>query len=347
MCADICIHDPQKEPPNPHAHVMLTMRPIDKDGTWGAKSKTVNGRKVNTVDWNDLNKAEEWRRAWAAYANGAMRLAGTLSDGNVLDHRSYERQGIDQIPTVHLGVAAWQMEQKGIATSRGDKNREIEKLNATIRQSKARIRKLQNWLNTERENTTPTLADVFEEILKPDIHRTQSQIIYNIKLAAKALVFIQQNNIKDLADMNAVLTKMKERNNELRAEAAKVSRRLPTLTKNLKLADDYMKNDAVYRRWRGMKEGTPAEKKYYEKHKDEITAWSDAYRYFNSFVKGRKLPIADWKKELADITAKQTLLQAESQNLTAELKNAEAIKRYAERLMGVETPKRNRDIGRD
>jgi hypothetical protein len=37
MCADICIHD--KKDGNPHAHIMLTMRPFDENGEWGAKSK--------------------------------------------------------------------------------------------------------------------------------------------------------------------------------------------------------------------------------------------------------------------------------------------------------------------
>ena len=37
MCADVCIHD--KQDGNPHAHIMLTMRPIEQDGSWGAKSK--------------------------------------------------------------------------------------------------------------------------------------------------------------------------------------------------------------------------------------------------------------------------------------------------------------------
>lgn len=37
MCADIAIHD--KQDGNPHAHVMLTIRPIEQDGTWGAKQK--------------------------------------------------------------------------------------------------------------------------------------------------------------------------------------------------------------------------------------------------------------------------------------------------------------------
>ena len=70
-----------------------------------------------------------------------------------IDHRSYERQGIDQIPTVHLGVAPSAMEKRGIRTERGDLNREIEVTNKRLRQLKAHISKLQNWLKEEAENT--------------------------------------------------------------------------------------------------------------------------------------------------------------------------------------------------
>ena len=37
MCADVCVHDTNGA--NPHAHIMLTLRPFEQDGTWGAKSK--------------------------------------------------------------------------------------------------------------------------------------------------------------------------------------------------------------------------------------------------------------------------------------------------------------------
>ena len=37
MCADVCLHDTGGG--NPHAHIMLTMRPIDERGEWGAKQK--------------------------------------------------------------------------------------------------------------------------------------------------------------------------------------------------------------------------------------------------------------------------------------------------------------------
>lgn len=147
MCADFAIHD--KQDGNPHAHIMLTMRPIEQGGAWGAKQKKEylldpQGNKIYdpkkrqykcksipVTDWNEQTKAEQWRAAWAEICNRALEQNGHAER---IDRRSYARQGIDQIPTVHLGVAASQMEKKGIRTERGDINREIEVSNQKIRQ---------------------------------------------------------------------------------------------------------------------------------------------------------------------------------------------------------------------
>ena len=37
MCADLCVHD--KDGKNPHAHIMLTVRPIGVNGKWGGKQR--------------------------------------------------------------------------------------------------------------------------------------------------------------------------------------------------------------------------------------------------------------------------------------------------------------------
>lgn len=104
MCADICIHD--KKDGNPHAHIMLTMRPFEQDSSWGAKSKKEyildgNGekillksgefktRKVNVTDWSEQTRAEEWRAAWADTANRYLEKSNHTER---IDHRSYERR---------------------------------------------------------------------------------------------------------------------------------------------------------------------------------------------------------------------------------------------------------------
>jgi len=59
-----------------------------------------------------------------------------------IDHRSFERQGLEQILTIHLGGAASRMEQRGIRTERGNINREIAVTNSLLRQLRVRHNKL-------------------------------------------------------------------------------------------------------------------------------------------------------------------------------------------------------------
>ena len=170
MCANFSIHD--KKDGNPHFHVMLTIRPLKEDGQWGAKCWKVyeleeNGQRIpnskggwknhrkDTTDWNDKGNVEKWRAAWDAYANKALEAA---SRPERIDHRSYERQGIDKIPSIHLRVAASQMERKGIATERGSINRQIvADIQLLIGQSSSEgERKKKARMRLKRQNLLPS-----------------------------------------------------------------------------------------------------------------------------------------------------------------------------------------------
>lgn len=39
MCADVNIHDPYPPGHNPHSHILFTMRPLDENGKWQAKTQ--------------------------------------------------------------------------------------------------------------------------------------------------------------------------------------------------------------------------------------------------------------------------------------------------------------------
>lgn len=87
-------------------------------------------------------------------------------------HRSYERQGVEQIPTVHLGIAAFQMENRGIRTERGDINRQVQLDNKMLHQLRAPIKKLKAGLDellVEAEShpiPSISFADVITGILE-------------------------------------------------------------------------------------------------------------------------------------------------------------------------------------
>ena len=328
MCADICIHD--KGDGNPHAHVMLTMRPFEQGGAWGAKQKKEyildqQGKKIYdrkkrqykcksipATDWNDQTKAEEWRTAWAQLCNRALEQNGHAER---IDHRSYERQGIDQIPTVHLGVAASAMEKRGIRTERGDLNREIEVSNQKFRQLKARIAKLQKWLKEEQENNEPpTLADYIQGILsrKAQEGKSQySQTLYNLKDAAKMLSFLQANNIMDMAGLDEKFKSMIEEQLGIQGKLKPVERRLATLKKHIEQSDIYFK-------YKGKKSLTEAEQILFTAARD----------YLKGVMNGKTtIPTKTWKAEYAKLTTERNALNQRYLALKKEVKEAEQIRK--------------------
>ena len=165
MCADWSIHD--KGDGNPHAHIMLTMRPIKTNGEWGDKEKKVyaldeNGNKIPVIDentgeqkigargrriwqrvtvkandWNDKSKVEEWRALWAKSCNDF------LEEEKKIDHRSFERQGKDEIPTIHEGYAARQIVASGGVSELVEYNKQVTEQNNLIRKIVAQLKEVQ------------------------------------------------------------------------------------------------------------------------------------------------------------------------------------------------------------
>jgi hypothetical protein len=354
MIADIAVHI--KKEGNPHAHIMLTMRPFKDDKTWGAKIKKVNGKPVYTTDWNGRNKAEEWRSAWADAVNGALAING--HSGTVVDHRSYARQGVDKIPSIHLGVSATQMERKGIATDRGNTNRNIAVTNSQLRQTRARIDKVLSWANSVKADTPPTLYEVLNAILNPSIDKSLSKTIADLKLAADTLLFIQQNGISDLPALADKVAEIRNGFNGIRGDIKKAEARIKKLENHIGQCDNFLKYRKAKMAYDRMaaeadsieKSGgafakTKAEKArqeargFYRDHASEIEAFKGAEKYLGDTLQGRYEPKnipaqrKKWQGELETKKAERGSLSADCRKLTDELSNAEKLKKFTIKLM--------------
>ncbi len=349
MCADFAIHDTGCG--NPHAHIMLTMRPFEQGGEWGTKQKKEyildpKGNKsydpkkrqykcksIPTTDWNEQTKAEEWRAAWADFCNAALEKQ---NHAERIDHRSYERQGIEQIPTIHLGVAAFQMERRGIPTERGNINREIEVSNQKLWQLKARISKLQNWLKEEmKNNEPPTLADVIQSILSRREQTGKSdryQAIGNLKSAAQMLKFLQQNQIKNMTGLDEKFKSMIGEQVDIRDELKPIDRRMATLKKHIEQADIYLK-------YKGKRALTDTEQ----------TLFMAANNYLKGVMNGKtSLPTKAWKAEYSKLANQRNKLNQRYVSLKDEVKEDEQIRRSVYSILRQEQrkqqPRRVHDV---
>lgn len=217
MCADAAIHDTDGH--NPHAHILLTMRPLNENGTWQYKTEKeylcmkdgeergltaaefrdaqlegwekqylcrVGRKKVYmtptaaaehgyaradkhpkssrygrqnpiTARWNSEDQLISWREAWADMANRAIEQAGLEER---IDHRSHAVRGIDEQPTIHEGVEAMHLEEKGFVSERRALNRQIRADNALLRELKEQIRQLSKAVQMD----ISLLADALEKL---------------------------------------------------------------------------------------------------------------------------------------------------------------------------------------
>lgn len=134
MVADVCFH--YNDSNNPHFHVMLTTRNINKSGF------TTKNR-----EWDNKENATIWREQWANYANKVLERAGIQER---IDHRSYKEQGIDKVPTIHLGKNSSEMQKQGKPNIRVDINEQIKEINKQKIVVLQEYRELKEKLNQEK-----------------------------------------------------------------------------------------------------------------------------------------------------------------------------------------------------
>ena len=352
MCADIALHD--KNDGNPHCHILLTMRPLNEDTTWGAKSKKEyildengekvklkNGnyktRKINTTDWNEQDKAEEWRKAWADITNKYLE---ENSIQEKVDHRSYQRQGIEQIPTIHLGVSATQMEKKGIATDRGNINREIKHQNMILREISRRIKALLNWIRgigkeekIENENTKSTLPpkenllSIFENL----IHKNADNNNADLEKYIESYQLLKEKNITSLSELKENIVILRDKNYKTTRALKDTEKKIDEKTQLIDQSEKYLKYKDTYKVYAQLKKRKQED--FYNEHTAEIILFESAKKYLKDHLgESKTLAISKWKSELATLKKEKKSLYNQILEIREEVEQAEKVKVCIEQL---------------
>ena len=352
MCADIALHD--KGDGNPHAHILLTMRPLNEDTTWGAKSKKEyildengekvklkNGnyktRKIDTVDWNEQDKAEEWRKSWADITNKYLE---ENSIQEKVDHRSYERQGIEQIPTIHLGVSASQMEKKGIVTNRGNINREIKHQNMILREISRRIKALLNWIRgigkeekAENQNTKSTLPpkenlqSIFENLIRKNADNNNADLEKYIE----SYQLLKEKNITSLSELKENIVTLRDKNYKTTRALKDTEKKIDEKTQLIDQSEKYLKYKDIYKAYVKLKK--IKQEDFYNEHTAELILFESARKHLKEHLgESKTLNISKWKSELTTLKKDKKSLYSQILEIREEVEQAEKVKTCIEQL---------------
>ena len=350
MCADFALHD--KGDGNPHAHILLTIRPLRSDGKWGPKCRKVydldsQGNRIpdgkggwknhreDTTDWNNRENAEKWRAAWATYANRALETAGRPER---IDHRSYERQGVEKIPTIHMGVAASQMERKGIQTEKGNLNRQIAADNKLLKELKARITRIYNWTKEQAKAEQPQdsgslVTRLYEA--QAEVNRSKARYrsgkIRALQENAKLLAFLQGNGITSMEQLYEKVSAMNDAYYDLRGKIVKTERRLAVLDERLEIWAQYDKYKPIRQKLDKVKPGK--REKYQQEHRAELATFDTAADFLKNLKEsGEAITPKAWRAEAAKLTMQKDFAYQKMRDMRDEIKAVESLRKAAERL---------------
>ena len=380
MIADFNLHDTGGG--NPHAHILLTMRPLDEKGAWLPKSKKEyvldeNGekirlpsgryktRKVDLVDWNDRENAEVWRRAWADLANEFLERNDCPER---IDHRSYERQGIDQLPTVHVGVSATQMEKKGIVTERGELNRNIKAANRILREIRRLVRGLKDWIAELKERKAALLEALTEaraQASEPTIpqllarymeQRGEERADWTSKGKLKgavsdfnkvqaAMEFLRQKEISTVETLDRQLDGISENAVAIRDSMRKAERRIKDIDTLLSHIGNYEKYKPVYKEyaaigWKKQKE------KFEEAHRGELDAYRAAARYVKTHLSGTSYSRKELEAERKDLAAALPGKREELEAVQADVRTLRDVRHWLNQVLPPEQYRQTAEPGK-
>ena len=349
MCADFNIHDTGSG--NPHAHILLTMRPMDERGKWLPKSK-----KEYVLDEN----GERIRLSSGRYKTRKVDLVDWNNRPERIDHRSYERQGIDQIPTVHIGVAASQMEKKGIATERGELNRSIKAANRLLCDIKAQIGKLKEWLldvfkakeSLRAEPPQPKSPDLSTLLFRYlDIQKAngrkysqswqQQHTVDELKAISKAVNLLSEKGIYTLEELDAALSAVHDKASEIRSAMKPREARIKRLQKLIEQAQNFQKTQPIHDeckqiRWKGKQE------KFAEAHRADLAVWDAANRYLRANLPDMKLTPKAWQTELAALTTENEAEYAKLKAQREEVAELQKVRRYVDTALKADAPQKTK-----
>ena len=349
MIADFAVHMPDPKDggiSNPHFHVLCPIRPLKTDGTWDVKQHRVyvlddEGNRIRdkdgnymfnavpTTDWGSPETLEHWRQAWAEMCNAKFEEK-KLSFR--IDNRSYERQGLEILPTIHEGPAVRQMEAKGIRTNKGDLNRWIKATNDLLRRIRKKIAELLDMLEEVKEELSkpqpPTIGEVLGEYYRI---RNAGAFSYkakgnNLKQYSAEFLYLESKGLYTIDQLFEHVSQMSSRYAKLNDGHKQKVNDMKKLQNLIQLAQDYTRLKPVV-------DGIPPKggwgkkrDKYMAEHDSEIRQFYAVKRKLDAYdIPDKTFRTTVWTKELDKLKEEYETESAEVKDLYADLKKLRDI----------------------
>lgn len=362
MIADFAVHDDNEG--NPHAHVLLTMRSINEQGEWNPKTRTEfilneNGERIQTANgefkrrciswdgWNDRGNCEIWRHEWEVMQNAALEKAGREER---IDMRSFERQGIELAPTVHLGPAASALEKKGIHTELGDHNRAVKLINALFTAIKNKLKALKEWLtelteviNDQQKLESPGDYPLLSVLMSYYDLREKERWnwsngacnkggLNNLKEKATVLCFMKDHEIYSIKDFARLLNATSGKVRELESDKKAKEKRIRDIDAILDAVKTLKELNPIREKYNGI-HFTKSKEKYRQEHAEELALIDKANKLLHKLNVTLPINSKTLRAESAQLRTEVEAMLPEMESVKAELDEQMKIRSHIRKVL--------------
>ena len=292
------------------------------------------------MDWNERKYGMIWRMGWQDFQNKYLEANNRPER---VDLRSYEAQGIDQIPTVHMGPAVTAMERRGIQTDIGNLNREIRKTNSIMQSIKQMIRNLRNWLvelNECRKELIAEQAELEANMLPKvlmkylDIRKAERSdwtpqgrskaASQDLKKVSEAIGYLKRQGLHTVDDLEAHIEKSGEKAANLRGQMKKKESRVKTIDSIVLSLDTFKECKPIYEQY---------QKIYFKKFKEkfrqehpEVAKFEKARAVLSKHPEAKTTTAKELKKERETLMGEIAELRIPLEKVQADLQRLKDIR---------------------
>ena len=235
-----------------------------------------------------------------------------------------------------MGVAASQMERRGIRTEKGDINRQIDADNKLLKEIKARITRLYNW-SKEQAQVEPdqgkesVIAQLWQARMDAAAPSYRSGKIKKLQEDAKLFNLLQSNGITSMQELYEKVSAMNKDYYDLRGQIVKAERRLAVLDERLEMWTQHEKYKPIRQKLGKLKPGK--REKYQQEHSAELASFDEAAAFLKSLKEsGEAITPKAWQAEAAKLSAQKDADYQKMRAMREEIKGVENLRKAADRL---------------
>ena len=302
----------------------------------------------NAVDWNDQKYAEVWRHSWEATTNRYLEAAGRPER---VDLRSFERQGIQQIPTVHLGPAAHQMEKRGIETFLGNLNRDIRAANSLMQSIRSAIRGLQRWiadlsvqkqllLDALEKAKEPTLSDLLVDYF--NLRNEQRSdwsgkaklkcTVRDFEEVKRAVDYLKAHSLNTVEDLDTAISNLNQTAAPLRRQLKQNENRMRAIAQIKDAAAVHAKLKPIHDTF--IKKSFKLTKDAYAaQHKDELESFNKAVRTLMKLNGSTAVDVSALDAEFSALQSSSAELRTQLETLQPDISALKNIRKYIDMVL--------------